>query len=298
MRLPFPTGLRYMAAGALAFSVMSLLVKMVGARIPTMEVVLARSVVLLVLARAALLRRGASPWGNNRRLLLLRGVLGFTALTCFYYAVIHLPLADATVIQYTNPVFTALLAAVVLSEALRAREVVLALASLGGVVLLARPAFLFGGGAEALDPLATGIALTGAVFSAAAYVTVRRLGKDEDAMVIVFWFALVSVIGALPATLPVAVLPTRREWLLLLAVGVTTHLGQVFLTWGLQRERAGRAMAVGYLQIVFAGIWGFLFFAEVPDRWGVAGALVIVGSTYLVARSRRGVRPAPDAAAD
>lgn len=273
-----------MAAGALAFSVMSLLVKTAGARIPSMQIVLVRSVILVALAGGTAVARRRKLRGREPRILFLRGVLGFVALSCFYYAVVHLPLADATVIQYTNPVFTALIAAAVLSESLRRREVVLALTSLAGVTLVARPTFLFGEAASALPALAVGVALGGAVFSAAAYVTVRRL-REESTSVVVLWFAGVSVLGSLPAVVPSWVPPTPREWAVLAGVGVSTHLGQIFITRGLQRERAGRAMAVGYLQIVFAAVWGALFFAEIPGPWSVLGALVIVASTLALSRT-------------
>ena len=282
----FPLGLRYMVASAACFSVMSLLVKVAGQGLPTMEIVLARGVVTLVLSVAALKRRSVPAWGNEKGLLLLRGTLGFVALTLFYYAIVQLPLAEVTVIQYTSPVFTALGAAVFISESLRAVELVLAGTSLAGVALVARPSFLFGGAAAPLDPLGVAAALVGAVFSAGAYVTVRRLGRSEDAMVIVFYFALVATVGAAPFAVAVWEWPTPWEWLVLLGVGLFTQGGQVFLTWSLERERAGRAMTVGYLQIVFAAIWGALFFDEIPGFWSVLGGLVIVGSTFLLARTR------------
>jgi drug/metabolite transporter (DMT)-like permease len=272
-----------MAAGAFFFALMSLLVKIAGQRLPTMEVVLARSVVILVLTWGWLRVKRIPIWGSERRLLLLRGVLGFVALSCFYYGVIHLPLADATVIQYTNPVWTVLLAAAFLAERVGRREVALSLASLAGVVLMARPTFLFGGDAPALPPIPVAVALGGALFSAAAYVTVRRL-RAENPMVIVFWFALVSTVASLPFVARSFVVPTVEELVILLGVGLATQAGQVFLTLGLREERAGRAMAVAYLQIVFAALWGLAVFAEVPDRWTLAGAGVIVVCTWLLGR--------------
>jgi drug/metabolite transporter (DMT)-like permease len=273
-----------MAAGAFFFSLMSVLVKVAGARFPTMEIVFARSLVVLVLSGGALAHAGTSPGGEERGLLALRGLFGFGGLACFYYALVHLPLAEATVIQYTNPVLTTLIAALVLKEWIGGRQLVLVLVSLFGVVLVARPSSLLPGAVRALDPFAVGVALAGALFSAAAYVTVRRL-RGEDAMVIVFYFALFSTVLSLPAVvLGGAVWPVGLEWLLLAGIGVFTHLGQVFLTWGLQREAAGRAMSVGYLQIVFAAAWGALVFGDLPDLWVVSGALLIVGSTLLLAR--------------
>lgn len=283
-RRGFPVGVRYMAAAAFFFSLMSLFVKLAGRTLPTLEIVLARGAVLTVVTGALLRRRGLSPWGRRKGLLLLRGLLGFAALTCFYWAVVHLPLADATVIQYTNPVWTALLAVPLLGEAIHRREAAGVAASLAGVVLIARPRFLFGAGPDALDPVHVGVALAGALLSAAAYVTVRKLGETEDPMVIVFWFAWVNLVAAVPVAAPVLEWPTPEEWLLLLAVGLSTQTAQVAMTEGLKRERAGKAMAVGYLQIVFAAAWGLLFFGDVPDLWLAAGTALVVGGTWAAGR--------------
>jgi drug/metabolite transporter (DMT)-like permease len=263
---------------------MSLLVKLAGGTLPTMEIVLARSMVMAGLSAGAIVATGGDFRGREPRLLLLRGVLGFVALTCFFYAVIHLPLAEATVIHFTSPVFTALIAAVALGESLRGREMLLAALSLCGVALVARPAFLFGGSASSLEATTVLIALGGAMVSAGAYTTVRRL-RNERAMVIVFYFATVSGLGAIPAVIPVWTTPTPMELLLLLGVGVATHLGQLCLIRGLRSERAGRAMTVGYIQIVFAALWGALVFGDVPDGWSVVGALVIIASTFFVSRN-------------
>lgn len=282
-----PEGLRYMALAAFWFSVMSLLVKLSGQRLGTQQIVLARGVISLLLSYWLLRRVRLSPWGREPWLLLLRGVLGFAALSCFYYGVIHLPLADATVIQYTNPIFTALLAAWLLGERIGWRQGALVLLSMTGVVLMARPSFLFGERTTALDPLVVAIALTGAILSAGAYVTVRSLGAREHPLIIVFYFPLVTVPASLPFAIAGWVWPTSWEWLVLLGVGISTQIGQVYLTRGLQLEPAGRATSVAYLQIVFAGLWGVLFFSEHPGVWSLAGALLILGSTLALGRRAR-----------
>ena len=281
-----PPGLRYMALGAFWFSVMSLLVKAVGARLPSMEVVLARAVVTLALSVLLLRRARVRPWGTQPRRLLVRGLLGFGGLTCFYYGLTHLPIADATVLQYTNPVFTALLAALVLGERLSRRELAATLASFAGVVLVARPSAL-AGAAAALPTFPVLVALTGALLSASAYVAVRGMGTSEHPLVVVFYLPLVSVPLALPAVLPVWVWPTPLEWAGLLAVGATTQVAQVYMTKGLQLERAGRATAVGYLQVVFAAAWGLLLFGERLTAWTAAGTALVLAGTLLLARRRR-----------
>jgi drug/metabolite transporter (DMT)-like permease len=281
-----------MVAAAFFFSVMSLLVKLAGQRLAPQQVVLFRAVVALVLSWGMLRHAGLSPWGRLRGLLLLRGLLGFLALSCFFWALVHLPLAEATVIQYLNPVFTALLAAVLLGERLRWRAALSVLGSLTGLLLVVRPAFLFGG-VESLNPVASAVALAGAVFSAGAYVTVRRIGRAEHPLVVVFWFPLVATPLSLPLVLPVWQWPTPLEWLALLGVGVTTQVAQVFMTRGLQKEPAARATAVSYLQIVFAAFWGAVVLGERPEASAMAGALLIIASTLLLLEGRKGRREAP-----
>ena len=232
MLADWPVGLRHMVVASFFFSLMSLLVKLAGQRIPVAEVVLTRALVAVALTRLHLRRRGVSPWGERRGLLLLRGLLGLGALLCFFYSVVHLPLADATVLQYTNPIFAALIAAGVLGERMRPFEGACVAASLTGVLLVARPTVIFGAGPAELDP----------------------------------------------------------------GVGISTQLGQVYLTKGLREEPAGRTLAVGYLQIVFAALWGLAFFREAPGVHSLAGFALIVVATAALAR-RPAAEPVTQASA-
>ncbi|NJD20224.1 MAG: DMT family transporter [Gemmatimonadetes bacterium] len=277
-----PPGLKAMVGSAFFFSIMAALAKLAGVTVPLFEIVFARSLAVAVLSGAQLAWSGTGFRGKEPRILVLRGVLGFVSLSCYHYAVIHLPLAAATVIHFVNPVFTAFIAALWLREHLGLREAALVVASLAGVVLVARPGFLFGG-EGALEPFPVLIGLCGAILSAAAYTTVRRL-RAEPPMLIVFYFAVVCTLLATPLVIRDYRPLTWAEMGLLVCVGLTTHLGQVFLTWGFRLERAGRASAVGYLQIVLAALWGWLLFSDVPDAWTWVGAAVIVGCTLLLVR--------------
>jgi drug/metabolite transporter (DMT)-like permease len=142
-----------MLLGTLFFSAMTVFAKFAGERLPTMELVLARVIVTLVMSWWAIRALGIYPWGNNKRLLLMRGFAGFMGLSCYFYAINHLPLADATVIQFCNPMLAALIAAVSLKERLRGLDVFATLFSMAGVVLVAQPSFLFSSGVP-LDPVA------------------------------------------------------------------------------------------------------------------------------------------------
>ncbi len=271
-----------MAIGAFWFSVMGLLVKVAGRRLGSMEIVLARSVVTLALSWWSLWRAGVSPLGRNRPLLFVRGLLGSTALLFYFYSIVHLPLGEATLIQYTNPVFATLLAAMILDERLRAPEILCLVASLVGVLFVAHPSPLFGTGATHADTFAIVAAVIGAACSGAAYTLVRKMRGSEHPIVIVGYLPLLSVPMSLPLALANWTWPNAGEWLVLLGVGVTTQLAQIAMTRGLQLERTARATTAGYLQVAFAVLWGAIFLGEIPDAWTLAGAVTIIGSTLIL----------------
>jgi drug/metabolite transporter (DMT)-like permease len=270
-----------MLGSAFAFSLMTALVHLAGRTLPAQEIVLARAIVTLVLSFAVLRARRVPVWGRDRRVLLLRGALGFVGLSCFYYAAVHLPVAEATVLHYIQPAITAVLAAWLLREAPGGAVIASILLSLAGVLLVTRPEVLFGGAAAELDLRAAAIGLGGACFSASAYTVIRRLARTEDPHVVVFYFPLVAVPLSVPLCWPVFVMPRGWDWLLLIAIGCATQVGQVLLTLGLHRMRAARATSISYVQILFAAGLGALFFGDVPGWWTVAGAALIVGGTSL-----------------
>lgn len=280
------TGLFYLLAAAFFFSLMTVCVKLAGVGLPAEEIILARALVGLVLSLIAAKSAKLSLRGVDRGRLILRGIFGSGGLYCFFYAVTVLPLAEVTTIHYTNPILTALLAAVLLGEGL-GWGLALALAlSLSGVVVVARPALLFGG-AEALDPVAVGIALLGAVFSAAAYVTVRGLRKTDDPIIVVLYFPIVATPIFLPLAARVWVWPDALQWLTLLGVGVSTQIAQICLTRGLHLVPAGRGTAVGYVQIAFAMAWSWFLFDERIDALALLGATMVVAGTAIVALAGR-----------
>jgi drug/metabolite transporter (DMT)-like permease len=274
-------GIQFMALAAFFFSLMGLFVKWAGESIPSQEIVFVRSLLVLIFAYIWLRWTGTFDWGENKLFLVLRGVAGFSALTCFYYALTELPLADAMLIHFINPVFVAVLAAIFLGEALEWDVLVSMFLSLAGIVFIMEPAFLFSRSISRLPLIPVLVGLGGALSSATAYVIVRQLRETEEPMTIVFYFPLVATPLALPTAIPGAVWPTPIQWAILLAIGVVTLLGQVFLTKGLHLVEAGRASAVTYLQVVFAFIWGIVFFGEYPTVWSTVGAGCIVSGILL-----------------
>jgi drug/metabolite transporter (DMT)-like permease len=274
-----------MLVGALAFSVMTLFVKLAGQRLPSQEIVAARALLTFVFSYVALRRAGIPALGSMQPLLWLRGVFGFLALTSVYYAVTHLPLAEATVLQYLHPPLTATLAWLVLRERADRSVAVSLVLGIAGVVLIAQPAALFGSDRIALSSLGLAAAVAGAVFSSCAYVTIRKLGASEHPLVIVLYFPLIALPASIPPLLAGAVWPSGLDWLWLLLVGISTQIGQVSFTRALMLDAVGRNAAYSYVQVPFAALWGALFFDALPNRYSFAGSLLILAGAMLNLRA-------------
>lgn len=277
-------GLGYMVQSAFWFAVMSLLVKFASRELATMQIVFVRGAVALAIAILMVAAARVSPLRGRLGLLALRGTIGSCALICYFGAVTHLPLAEAAVIHQTAPLFTALLAAWMLRERLDRRVLLGLLGAFVGVVLIARPDWLFGARTTPATPWPwqfAFLALLGAILSAFAYVTVRRLGRSESPLVVVFWFHLLTVPISAPFALPAWRWPSPREWALLVGVGATTQFAQVAMTKGFAREAAGRAAAVGYSQVAFAALFSITVLDEWPDALGWSGIGLIVASLVL-----------------
>ena len=273
-----PIAIRYVLVSALGFSLMSTCVKTVASLgIPVIEIIAARASISLFLSYLDLRRKRLSVWGHNRLLLAARGIVGTLALLCIYFAISTLPLADATVLQYMHPAFTAILALLLLGESVRRSTVFCIVLSFLGLIVMVRPGingFMMG-----LPPLSVMAALIGSLGSAVAYVLVRRLSQTEDSSVIIFYFPLI----ALPVSVFLIgnnfVVPDLKEFVLLLLVGVFTQVGQVGLTKAMAAEKAGKVTSYSYIQVIFSTILGVIFFREVPTLWtGIGGTLIISGA--------------------
>lgn len=274
------SSLVYMLISALGFALMAACVKAVSAyAIPLLEIVAARAAISLLISYLDVKRKGISVWGNERGLLFARGLVGSLALVCVYYAVSTLPLAEASVLQFTYPAFTALLALIFLREAIQLRTLLCLGFSFFGLLVMLQPQWQesgLGGGMDALPLFSLVAALAGAFGSAVAYVLVRRLSQTEDSSVIIFYFPLVALPGSLLFLGQDFVMPSLPALLLLLGVGIFTQIGQVGLTKAMALEGAAKVSAYAYVQVVFAALLGWFFFQEIPSLWTLLGGVLIL----------------------
>jgi len=275
----FPIGVRYMLLSALGFALMGACVKEVSTHgIPVMEIIAARALVSLIISYLDVKRKGISLWGSNKPFLIARGVVGTVALICVYYAVVTLPLAEATLIQYLHPAFTAVIALFFLKERLHLSTLICIVLSLVGLIIMVKPELLLGEGIE-LPWFGVTIAVFGALGSAIAYVLVRRLSQSEDSSVIIFYFPLIALPISIVYPGESFVMPDETALMLLILVGIFTQIGQIGLTKAMQTEVAGKATAYSYVQVIFAVILGWIAFDEIPLLWTwIGGSLIVTGA--------------------
>ncbi|KAJ2875373.1 hypothetical protein GGH93_001654 [Coemansia aciculifera] len=268
-----------MSASALGFAANSACVKALSlSNIPSLEIVFARSVLQLGLGLLGCLYYQISPLGTQQRSwLVLRGLAGAFGNACFFYAVTVMTLADATVVFFTGPVFSALFANWMLGEPYGKFDRLASVVCLLGIMLVVKPQGQLGWGAVA--------ALAGAISGALAYCVVRKVGRGVHSMVHVVYFGALSFVGSAVMMFLVQVprMPkTGSEWALMLAVGVFAFIGQVLLNRGLQLAPTGPATLMRNLDVVFAFVLGVTLFDEIPDWSGVLGALVIITCTVAM----------------
>lgn len=275
--------MRYMLIGTFLFSIGSLLIKLAGERIPTLELLFWRGIVGIGFCWVILRRAGVGFFGNRKLLLLARGCIGFVALFAEFYALVHLPLADATVIIFTHPAVVALLAWVLLGERLGRFGLIAVAASLTGVGLVCRPGFLFGGGGADLDPLALGVALGGILFTSTAILIVRTLAKTEHPAIVMAYPPMLIALFA-PVFGSGWVMPVGVEWLYILGIALSMNGGQYYMTRGYAIESAARISGITCLEIVFAAFWGVSLLGEIPDGWTLAGGGLIVCGIVLLGK--------------
>lgn len=271
-------GAIWILLASLLFTIMSAMVKSVGARLDSFEIGFFRCAFGLLAVLPFMLRAGPAAFQTRRPVMhLMRGLLGTTAMFCGFYALTHLPLAEATAIGFASSLFVIVLAVLFLGEAVRWRRWTATVVGFVGVLVMVGP------GGHGLDP-AMLVALFGTLCVATVSVVIKRLSATESPLSIVFSFGVVStVVSAAPAAM-VWQTPTADELALLVLIGA---IGTAAQSCGIRGFRAGEATAVApfdYSRLLFAGVLGYAIWGDVPTTYTLAGACLIVASTLYIAR--------------
>lgn len=273
----------WMLFASFSFGSMNALVKWASLEADVWSMVFVRSMVIAVAIFLICRRSGITLIVEDRRSMLLRCITGLIAMILYFSALGLIPIGQAVTLQYTNPLFVALLSSVFVSEKVEPFVWTLAIISFIGIVLIVSPDL------QTIEVNAV-LALGSGFFAALAYLYVRRLRASEHALSIVFWFATFSVaftfIPAMP-TLPTA-LSDPVVTLALVGIGVGAGAGQVGLTFAFHKANAAWISAFSYLTVIVATIYGYTIFGETLNSRDLLGCALIICSGIALTFSRPG----------
>ncbi len=248
--------------------------------VPAVEIVFFRSLVSIIISFSFLKIKKINPWGNNKKILIIRGLSGATALVLYFITLQSIPLASAVTIQFLAPIFTAILGIYIVKEKVYGWQWFFFIFSFAGVLVIQ-------GVDVRITPLYVAIGLIAALFVGVAYNMIRKLKTSENPMVIVFYFPLVTIplTGIYVATH--WVMPSGAEWIILLFIGLVTQFAQYFMTRAFQSEDLSKIVSIRYLGIVYALIFGQILFHETYSVFSYLGMGVVLVGVFLNIRYRQ-----------
>ncbi len=276
-------GAALLALSALLFSLMGVGIREVSTTVGNESVVFFRNLVGVLFFLPLLLSKGITPLRTRRlKSHLWRTTYGLAAMYCFFYAIAHLPLADAMIFTYAAPVFTPIIAWWWIREPLSRRMLGMALVGLCGVLLVAKPS------SALLDAQAL-VGVAASLLAACAFVSIREMSDTEPVYRIVFYVslfsALISAIPLLWAWQPLSL----RELGLLGIIGLLATTSQLVMSKAYSLAPPGLIGPFAYLAIVFSGIIAWQLWGETPDLGSLLGAGLIFSASLLsISRSRQG----------
>ena len=214
---------------------------------------------------------------DKHRLHILRSCLGIFAMGLNFWAMTLLPLADATTISFTVPIFATLFAALILREKVGIRRWTAILIGFVGVLIVVQP------GGSLIPAFGAAVALAGALVTASVTMVIRILGRTETSVVTIFWFSVYT----LPALTVCAFIygggHDAKTWGYLLGIGIFGALGQLCITQSLRLAPVSTIVPMDYTSLIWATIFGIVLFGQYPGLSIWLGAPIIIGSGLFIA---------------
>ena len=272
-------GIRYMLIATFFFALMNIGVKSLP-RIPSYEIVFFRALVSLVIGYILIRRAGLSPWGNKKSYLILRGLTGTIALIMYFYTLQVMPLATAATLIQLSPIFTIILAGIMVKEPPRPIQWLFFLLAFGGVIMVK-------GFDARITPGELAIGVTAAFFAGLAYNYIRKLKGHDDPLVVVFYFPLVTVPLVGTYTALHWVQPDPLEWVILILTGVVVTIAQIFMTKAYQLEKAANVSNFTYIGVVLSIIIGWVLFDEGITLLAFTGIGLIIFGVIMATRYKQ-----------
>ena len=276
-------GIIFILLAAFFFSAMSVFVRLSG-DVPTMQKAFFRNIVAAVVAVIILLRSGGPVTVRKKSLpaLFLRSAFGTVGILANFWAVDHLDIADANMLNKLSPFFAILMSIFILQEMPSRIEWLSVLLAFIGAAFVAKPT----SGIVSVPAL---VGILGGFTAGTAYTFVRKLGlQGVKGPIVVAFFSTFSTLVLLPNLLINYTPMSARQFIFLILAGCAAAGGQLSVTAAYQHAPARDLSVFDYSQIIYAAIFGILLFGEVPDVWSVTGYVIIIGTAffkwYLVTR--------------
>ncbi len=259
------------------FGSMAVMIRLASAELHPFEIAFFRNLFGFAFALPLLLRHGIGLLRTSHlSLYFVRCLIGIGSMLCGFWAIVHLPLAEAISISYAAPLFVTIGAALVLGEVVRIRRWTAVVVGFLGVLLIVRP------GAASFN-VHTLAALAAAVLSGSVAISIKFLSRTEKPDAIVLYTTLLWVPMSLVPALFVWTWPHGITWLWVVLAGFFGTAGHMFWTRALKLGDASLLTPISFVQVLVVGVYGWLLFDETVDRWTVAGATVVLASNYYIA---------------
>jgi len=281
--LPAPLrGALWMGAALLSLSAMAIAARELLSHMSSFEILFLRSVVSLAILLPVLARFGLAAVRTRRAgLHVLRNVLHFGGQAAWVYALGVLPLATVFAIEFTMPVWTALLAVPILGERLNRGRIVMLVLGFAGILLILKPGF------AAVQPAAL-IMLGGSLCYALTNICTKRLSGTDRAFAVVFYMAIVQLPLALVVAVPGWVAPAAADLPWILVVGAAGLSANFCITRALRVADAALVAPIDFLRLPLIAVVGALFYGEGIELSIIVGAAVIfAGTWYSISRESR-----------
>ena len=264
-------GIFLIILSAFCFALMNTFVRLAG-DLPSIQKSFFRNFIAAIFAAVMIVRSGTSFRWNKGNLpdLLVRAIAGTVGILCNFYAVDHLVLSDASMLNKMSPFFVIIFSIFILRERVTVIQILCVAGAFLGSLLVIKPTF------SNTDLLASSLGFLGGLGAGLAYTFVRKLGtKGENGNRIVFFFSAFSCLVTLPFLVFDYHAMSVTQIVILLLAGLSAAGGQFSIT-AAYTYAPGREISVyDYSQIIFSALLGFVFFSQVPDIWSIAGYCII-----------------------
>ncbi len=242
--------------------------------ISAFQIVFFRSVSSLFFTFGFLLKNKISILGNNRKLLVLRGLVGVTSMSLFFMATKYLPIGAAVSLRYMAPIFAAVFAVFFLKEKIKWFQWLFFAMAFAGVVILK-------GFDSDLDAYGLVLIFISALFSGLVYIVISKIGKGDHPVVVVNYFMVISTVVGGVLSIGNWVNPLGIQWPMLLSLGLFGYFGQIYMTKAFQIAATNQVAPLKYVEVIFTLLLGVLLFSETYTLYSLLGIAMIISGLVL-----------------